>query len=184
MGLMDLFRPKWNHPDWLHVVWSDGRVHLPANLDMHELFEQKPVPPLLPHNVRYARQFGTDEDRAAHWTAALLHHPDDDVVLRVFHYWAEEDGDVVSGVNTSCRKLLLQCAAEHLLNANPAIVGACARFLWREYSEKNFEMLLSVLADPEYADAPLAIKRLAQCCPLKHRASFEHLVGRHLDTLV
>ncbi len=184
MGLMDLFRSKRKQTDrreavrpeltgrssavevggpWMNAIWSDVPVELPSKPDVPAFFAQNPVPPLLDKDG-YRDHYTTEADWALHWIIALLHHPDESVVLEVVRYWEQSWNQYVdSEVKMSYRTLLFDSAADHLLSENEELADATARLFWRGYSEENWETVTGILRDPGFADEKKAHDRLTQC---------------------
>lgn len=161
---------------WMNALWSDVPVRLPEKPVLPDFLEQDPLPPLL-EDDEYAQSNESTKDRLMHWIVALLHHPNEQVVLGVFQFWEMHWARYVeSEVNMSYRTLLFDSAADHLLSTNEELAEAAARFVWRGYSERNFANMLSILADPHYRNKTKAVERLRLYCPPEHEAAFERMV--------
>jgi len=185
MRLLDLFKakkkpqgfPKEKKPQsgkapgvevggsWMNALWSDVPVELPKTLDVPAFFEQDPMPPLLDQDG-YRSHYTAPADWSLHWVIALLHHPDESVVLEVVRYWEKNwHRHVETEVKMSYRTLLFDSAADHLLSKNEELACASARLFWRGFSEENWEIVKDILRDPSYPDERGAHDRLAQCRP-------------------
>jgi len=161
---------------WLGEIWRREPVAIPASVDIAQFFNRTPLPPLF-GDSGYERNYQDDKQRAFHWIAAFLSHPDGSVVLDTFRYWEGNWRHYTdSEVNMNYRTVMFIAAAPHLLSVNPALVKAAAEFIWRGYSQSNFKGLFRIaIYDLGDREGTLAAERLVQYCPQEHRRAFDSM---------